>query len=230
MYWLVSLPVESYNHNIDNVPTTRKRRRKCFSLSSIISPFKFENVEYYKPPPPIAGKKTVVLDMDETLIHCSEYEPSEEIKSFKMDGYFVYKRPGLDKFLKHTRSKFEIFIFTYGEEEYANPILDVICPFVDQEHRLFRDSCEKHSGKVKKDLKMLGRDKKNLIFVDDNQSASEFSPKNTLKIERWEGYPYDRALIDWLPQILSRCFEADDVRDVIKEVKKEQKKASFKVT
>lgn len=211
--------MDSYNNNYSNIPTTVRRRKKCFSFSNFFSSFTLENIEYYKPPPAIEGKKTIVLDMDETLIHCAEYEPPDEIESFMIDNYYVYKRPGLDKFLKRTRKNFEIFIFTYGEEQYANPILDVICPFVDHDHRLFRDSCDKHSGKVKKDLDMLGRDKKSLIFVDDSSSASEFSPKNTLRIQRWEGFPFDKALIDWLPPILQQCLEANDVRDVIKNVK-----------
>ncbi|KAH0791418.1 NLI interacting factor-like phosphatase family protein [Histomonas meleagridis] len=205
-------------------PVVRVRSRKRWSFSNIIHYLKLENVEFYQPPPIVEGKKTVVLDLDETLIHCCNYQSHPKVQSFKLGDFYVFKRPGLDNFLAKLRENFEIFVFTFGEKEYANPILDKICPFVDANHRLFRDSCELQSAGVKKDLSIFNRRKQDLILIDDNSSAKNYYPKNTIRIPKWFGCPSDTALIDWLPPILDKCMKAEDVRTVIKELNQKTKK------
>lgn len=179
----------------------------------------------YKPPKDTTGRKTLVLDLDETLIHSSAIPPHDQV-SFFMSGdppFYVYKRPGLDDFLERVREQFEVFIFTHGEREYADPVLDILMPWLDEDHRVFRDSCDGRSG-PKKDLKLFDRSKKKLILVDDSTAALKMNNKNTILIPRWMGTPYDTALTQWLPEILDKCLASDDVRKVLKELKKEKKK------
>lgn len=166
---------------------------------------------------PDVNKKTLVLDLDETLIHSSDFPPHSDILYFKSGEpeFFVHKRPGLDKFLDFVRENFEIFIFTFGDKNYAEPVLDTICPFIDNEHRFYRDSCETKQGRVKKDLSIFKRDKKNIILIDDSNNATTYNPNNTIRISRWKGSPQDDALINWLPPILNECLIAEDVRKVI---------------
>jgi RNA polymerase II subunit A small phosphatase-like protein len=64
------------------------------------------------------GMKTLVLDLDETLVH-SNFSPNpkaEIIVPLELDGtmHYVYvgKRPGVDEFLAHVGLKFEVVIFT----------------------------------------------------------------------------------------------------------------------
>ena len=173
----------------------------------------------YKAPPDTTGRKTLVLDLDETLVHSSTIPPHDQVEFF-LSGepeFYVYKRPGLDAFLARIRDQFEVFVFTHGEKEYAGPVLDVLMPWLDEEHRLFRDSCDGRNG-PKKDLKLFERKKKNLILVDDSEAALKINHKNTVLITRWMGTPNDNALTEWLPAILDRCLEAKDVRKVIKEI------------
>ncbi|OHT10478.1 putative C-terminal domain small phosphatase [Tritrichomonas foetus] len=179
--------------------------------------FGFEDPDTYKPPPAIEGKKTLILDLDETLIHSSDFPPHDAVEYFLCGDpqFYVYKRPGLDSFLRMCNEKFDTFIFTFGDRQYAEPVLDTLCPFINQSHRLYRDSCEMKSGTVKKDLGIFHRPKKDLILIDDNSAAMHFNPKNTIMIERWFGIPQDSALIDWLPPILNECSLAEDVRLVI---------------
>jgi TFIIF-interacting CTD phosphatase-like protein len=113
------------------------------------------------------------------------------------------------------REDFEVFVFTHGEEKYARPIIDRIMPWVDEEHRLYRDACDGKSG-PRKDLKILERPKKQLILVDDSRTAFEINPRNTILVPTWSGIPADRVLIDWLPRVLEECKGAGDVRLVIK--------------
>ena len=57
---------------------------------------------------------TLVLDLDETLIHFVSSE-----KKFKL-------RPGCLQFLKDMSNSFEIVIFTAAAQEYADFILNII--------------------------------------------------------------------------------------------------------
>lgn len=62
---------------------------------------------------------TLVLDLDETLIHFEENDSEAE------DGEVFYLiRPGLNKFLTQLYPYFEIVIYTAALEDYANWILN----------------------------------------------------------------------------------------------------------
>ncbi|OHT10951.1 NLI interacting factor-like phosphatase family protein [Tritrichomonas foetus] len=199
---------------------------KSFSKSSFWR--KSQKIDYIPPPPVGLKLKTLVLDLDETLIHSSDIPPHSKVDFFKSGDpeFYVYKRPGLDAFLQIVKGMFETFIFTYGEKRYADPLLDVVCPFIDSDHRLYRDQCQFNNGSVHKDLDLFQRAEENLILVDDNQNCAKFHPKNTIVIPRWMGTPFDRCLIDWLPPILEKCAMSHDVRDVITKILPQQRRAS----
>jgi Dullard-like phosphatase family protein len=182
----------------------------------------------YQPPPRRHGKKALVLDLDETLVHSAPFPPHSKIDYFKSGDpeFYVFKRPGLDAFLRIAYGVFETFIFTYGDRGYAEPILDRICPFIDHEHRLYRDLCSLEGGGVHKDLDIFQRPEAELILVDDSRATLQFHPGNTILIQKWTGTPLDRALIDWLPPILQKCVAVDDVRTVIQRIPRIQRAAS----
>lgn len=188
--------------------------RKTFGL------FKRNPDEIYVPPAaPSDGRKTIILDMDETLVHASSFPPHPQTDSFKLDdGTYVFKRPGLDSFLGYCKEAFEVFIYTFAEREYAEPVLDRIAPWLDEDHRLYRDSCFIKDGSVFKDLGMLERDMKHLILVEDNKKAMKFYPKNTLVVLPWMGTPNDKELTTWVPEVLEMCHSASDVQKVIPKI------------
>lgn len=169
------------------------------------------------PPPPIPNKKTLVFDLDETLIHSCEFPPHQKVEAFQSGDppIYVFKRPGLDNFLKKYTKVFDVFIFTFGEKFYADPIIDVICPSLDEQHRLFRDSCTIENDDVHKDIGAFKRPLSDIILIEDNYHVKHFHPENTIIIPKWAGVPYDKALINWLPKILDKCAKAKDVRKEI---------------
>jgi TFIIF-interacting CTD phosphatase-like protein len=78
------------------------------------------------------GKKTLVLDLDETLVH-SLYE--SKLKKYKQPDYkihleesnckiYVNKRPGTDIFLQTLSEFYELVIFTASLKVYADPLMD----------------------------------------------------------------------------------------------------------
>lgn len=200
--------------------TSQPPQNKSFFQSIWSFFFKPKEVATYPPnfpPPPKGNKKTLIFDLDETLIHSSDFPPHPKVLSFKMGDppFYVFKRPGLDDFLRKYSKLFDIFIFTSGDKMYADPIINAICPYLDEQHRLFRNSCTVENNEIHKDLDAFKRPPTDIILVEDNFNLKKVRPNNTIIVQRWEGIPFDTTLIKWLPQILDDCLKAKDVRDVI---------------
>lgn len=167
------------------------------------------------------NKKTLVLDLDETLVHSSfnrvdnpDFVIPVEIDGKMMDVY-VQKRPDLDQFLCHVCPKFEVVIFTASLRKYANPLLDLLDPERRMRWRLFRDACSTHKGAYVKDLCRLGRELADMVIVDNSPLSYIFQPENALPISGFIGDPNDNALLSLMP-ILDVLADADDVREGIR--------------
>lgn len=172
-------------------------------------------------------KKALVLDLDETLIYCCKFPPHGNIDFIRFDDngetYYIFKRPGLDDFLKKMNNLFEIYIFTYSEKSYAEPIIEKICPFIDKDHRLYRESCKIVFGLIHKNLKFFHRPIEEVLLIDDNPDNLKFYPDNTILIEKWFGAQHDNELIETIPNILNECLFTDDVQSVTKNYTKKRK-------
>lgn len=76
------------------------------------------------------GKVTLVLDLDETLVHSSfrpipnpDFVIPVEIEGKVVDVY-VLKRPHMDHFMAEVGSRFEVVVFTASLSKYAGtPLL-----------------------------------------------------------------------------------------------------------
>ena len=134
-----------------------------------------QNTFKYYLPSKTNSKKTLVLDLDETLVH-SQFVPfsikSDLILKIELENQIrdihVLIRPGVYKFLKKMSQLYEIVIFTASLSKYAEPLLDII----DKNHncscRLFREHCSIIGITYIKDLKKLGRDLKDIIIIDNS--------------------------------------------------------------
>ncbi|KAJ2794686.1 Nuclear envelope morphology protein 1, partial [Coemansia helicoidea] len=78
------------------------------------------------------AKKTLVLDLDETLIHSSpqgSYRAHHRIEVV-IDKvaclYYVYKRPHVDYFLHKVSEWYTVVVFTASLAEYADPVIDLL--------------------------------------------------------------------------------------------------------
>lgn len=118
------------------------------------------------------GRPTLVLDLDETLVH-SSFQPishedfciSLEING-KMVQIHVQKRPKVDFFLEKVGELFEVVIFTASLQRYADPIIDRLDINYVVTQRLYRQHCTSLSGGHVKDLSKLGRDVSRTVLVD----------------------------------------------------------------
>lgn len=172
--------------------------------------------------PPI----TLLLDMDETLLHSSVDEtsldnpPSHTFDISHQGSTFAvhaWLRPRLEDFLEKIRGKFEVAIFTASEPIYANRILDLIDPHGENfHHRLFRESCISVDGNYIKDLNVAGRDLSKLILVDNSPHTFGYHVSNGIPIDSWyETNRTDNELekLEWFLRELLYNLERDNGRD-----------------
>lgn len=140
------------------------------------------------PAPEDIGKKTLVLDLDETLVHSSfkpvaspDYIIPVEIEGRVVDVY-VLKRPHVDEFLEAVGERFEVVVFTASLGKYADPLLDLLDSKGVVRWRLFREACYPYEGSYVKDLQCMGRPPEALIIIDNSPHSYIFQPENALPI------------------------------------------------
>ena len=130
-------------------------------------------------------KKTLVLDLDETLVHASP-DPIGHydfvIKLGDSTKFYVAKRPGLDDFLERMSRIYELVVYTAAEKEYATAIIEKIDLGKRIKHVLHRDHCPKSVYGLDKDLLLLGKDLKGVIFIDNLEENFRLQQDNGLKI------------------------------------------------
>lgn len=174
--------------------------------------------------PPIApqhvGRKCLVLDLDETLVHSSfksiqhaDYVVPVEIE-YHWHNVYVIKRPGVDNFLKRMGEIYEVVVFTASLSKYADPVLDKLDIHHVVSHRLFRESCYNHKGNYVKDLSQLGRPIADTIIIDNSPASYIFHPNNAVPVSSWFNDPHDTELTDLCP-FLADLGEVPDVRGVL---------------
>lgn len=158
-----------------------------------------------KQPESLRGRKTLILDLDETLVHSSfKYvRQSDFVIPVEIDNQahnvFVIKRPGVDKFLEKCGQLFEVVVFTASVSRYGDPLLDVLDRSKAIHHRLFRESCFNYQGNYIKNLSQIGRPLNDLIIIDNSPASYIFHPQHSVPISSWFSDTHDNELSDLLP-------------------------------
>ncbi|KAJ3122705.1 Nuclear envelope morphology protein 1 [Nowakowskiella sp. JEL0407] len=181
--------------------------------------------------------KTLVLDLDETLIHSSSrgsrnHDHTIEVLVDKhVCLYYVYKRPHTDYFLRKVSLWYKVVIFTASMPEYADPVID----WLDSNRtliskRYFRQSCTPHGANYMKNLALVEPDLSQVCLIDNSNVSFGINPgkqprerddrvtelvvDNGIPISSWMNDPHDDALLDLLPFLDALRF-TDDVRSVL---------------
>ncbi|KAG0210265.1 Nuclear envelope morphology protein 1 [Mortierella sp. NVP41] len=168
-----------------------------------------------------ARKKTLVLDLDETLIHStsrgsrSQGYMVEVLVDRHACLYYVYKRPHVDYFLKKVSEWYKLVIFTASMAEYADPVID----WLDQsrtlfDKRYFRQACFLRNGSYLKDLTVIDPDLSSVCLLDNSPMSYSLNKENGIPIDSWIDDPNDEALLDLLPFLDALRF-TEDVRSVL---------------
>ena len=171
------------------------------------------------------NKKTLVLDLDETLVHSSTEKPFPNQKNIilnlkiKNKPYKIYAilRPYLDFFLKEMSVYYNLYIFTASLSQYSTALLNIL-----DKNRLIirsfnREHCQYKFGLYFKDLSIFNIDYKNIIIIDNNPVSYALNKSNGIPIQTWIDDPHDKELIKLIP-LLKYLSKVDDVRIMLKKI------------
>ena len=166
--------------------------------------------------------KTLILDIDETLVH-SSFNATDEadiVLPIDIDGrthnIFIQIRPGCQEFIVEMGKYFEVVIYTASLSKYANPLMDQLDPQNIAPQRLFREQCSYYQGMYVKDMQRVGRELEKTIIIDNSPNSYQFQPENGIPILSWYDDPNDRELMNFAPALkLLADPQIDDVRPII---------------
>ena len=167
--------------------------------------------------PPINNNKykyTLVVDLDETLVHYVEEE----------DKAYVQVRPFADYFLNELGKYFEIVIFTAAAEDYADIVLKELDKNNSVSYKLYRKHTNQSNGIFLKDLNKLGRDINKVCIIDNNKENFGLQPENGLHISSFVGDQNDNEL-NVLSKELMEIIKSNlnDIKPIIKKLQKSMK-------
>ena len=167
------------------------------------------------------NKKTLILDLDETLVHSSfvPFENNDIVLNVEFESIiyniYVLIRPGAIEFIKKVSKLYEVVIFTASISKYALPLLDIIDEDKNIKYKLTREHCTFLNGIYIKELKKLNRDLSDLIILDNSPLAYSFDNDNGLPIKAWYEDKNDNEL-DKVYNLLEFLSKVKDVRNFIK--------------
>ena len=145
----------------------------------------YSNITYS---PNSIEQKTLVIDLDETLIHSlakGGRMSSGHMVEVKLahpaayNGltlgpqhpilYYVHKRPHCDDFLRRVSKWYNLVVFTASVQEYADPVID----WLEQEKKYFskryyRQHCTFRNGAYIKDLSSVEPDLSKVMILDNS--------------------------------------------------------------
>lgn len=170
-------------------------------------------------------RRSLVLDLDETLIH-TEVEPIEDADfTFCLSSHdggtqkmFVRIRPHAKHFLAEVSKHFEVIVFTASERAYAEHVLKNLDPTGSLvEHVLCREDCTYIEGEFIKDLGSLKRDLSDVVLIDNRPEMYCYHADNGVPISSWFEDRRDCELLRLMPSLARlTALSLTDVRSYVR--------------
>ena len=168
-----------------------------------------------------ADRKLLLLDLDETLVHCSDNltlanKFDHQLDFIKDNGIMVPGllniRPHAQAFIESMSKVYEVVVFTASMKYYADRILDVLDPqrrFISK--CFYRQTCSKtSSSRLVKDMSMFGGVPLNeILLVDNNLYCMWTHPINGVPILHFTHNKADRELIDLESFLIDLARQSD---------------------
>lgn len=169
-------------------------------------------------------RRSLVLDLDETLIH-TEVEPINDADfTFCLSSnegtqkMFVRVRPHAKHFLEEVAKHFEVIVFTASERAYAEHVLKHLDPTGCLiEHVLCREDCTYIEGEFVKDLGSLKRDLTDVVLIDNRPEMYCYHADNGVPISSWFEDRRDCELLRLMPSLARlTSVSLSDVRSYVR--------------
>ncbi|CAD8157053.1 unnamed protein product [Paramecium octaurelia] len=166
-------------------------------------------------------KYTLLLDLDETLVHCSldVRLPCEKKLNIRLSPSEILQvgltiRPGLQNMLENLQPHFEIIIFTASHVQYAKKIVEFIDPKKIISNVLSREHCCFTSlGQYIKDLSIIkNRSLSKTILVDNSAFSYFYQIDNGVPIIPFYDNKQDKQLA-LLTKYLIGVVGQEDIRE-----------------
>lgn len=168
--------------------------------------------------PPIDSKRhkyTLVLDLDETLVHYVE----EDEKAF------VQVRPHAEAFITEMGKYFELVIFTAAAEDYADIVINELDKNNYIAHRLYRKHTIQYNGIYLKDLSKLGRRLEQMCIIDNSKENYSLQYENGLNIISFIGDQNDNELLFMAKDLMKIIYNSsDDIRPILISIRESMEK------
>ncbi|EGR33782.1 NLI interacting factor-like phosphatase family protein, putative [Ichthyophthirius multifiliis] len=174
-------------------------------------------------------QKTLVFDLDETLIHCNENVqiPSDVVLPIKFPTGEIIEaginiRPYCYECLQELSKYYEIVVFTASHSCYANVVLDYLDPKGQYiSYRLYRENCvTTEEGVYIKDLRVLqNRNMSDIVLVDNAAYSFGFQINNGIPVIPFYDNKNDNELKN-LINFMKSIHQVKDFRDTLKKVLK----------
>ncbi|KAK9766477.1 Nuclear envelope morphology protein 1 [Basidiobolus ranarum] len=178
-------------------------------------------------------RKTLVLDMDETLIHSRLQEDVDSPAPFKINVpfentdciYYVYDRPHVCEFLATVAQWYDLVIFTASISDYADPIIDWLEREVKAKYpssnpviksRYYRQHCTYYNGIFTKDLTQIECDLRDVALLDNSEFSFLINPENAIPIRSWTNDDENDLALHDLFAFLNALSHVEDVRSVLR--------------
>lgn len=132
-------------------------------------------------------------------------------------AFFI--RPGLSAFLSELSVHYELVLYTAATRDYADYFLQIIDSkgLFANSKILSREHCQFEGDFAIKDLRLLGRDLRKTIIIDNlKENFERTTPDNGIHICNFEGDFSDEELPKYTKFLTKLATnEEDDVRNVI---------------
>lgn len=174
--------------------------------------------------PLASGKKTLVLDIDGTLICTNTRNLRAEVtcRNFAKEkkGLIasLHVRPFALQLMQVLSAFYEIIIFTFGTAAYANLVADYLDPDKNYIEYIFhRAHCIVEGELAVKDLRVIGgRELKDVVIVDNSIASFANNLENGIYVPSYDRRPDDNELAKVM-QFLVQISHVDDVRPHVRE-------------
>ncbi|EGR29999.1 protein kinase domain protein [Ichthyophthirius multifiliis] len=128
--------------------------------------------------------------------------------------FYINIRPQAKQFLKQMANYYDIIIWTASVKDYADPIINQLDPekkYITQ--KFYRQHCKVNEKGYVKDLRLLCKNLKDVIIIDNLQNSFSLNYQNGIQIKDFINSKKDQELQNLQP-FLIYMSQQNDVRDI----------------